>query len=207
MKSKMKQFTGVFITLLIFGGVILLFNAFMFISNPKIYGNTEEEIIKAIYNTELVNKTAEISIIDIIDKGTTRVAGFTINNEQTGVIALEKDKKGDYVYNSAEVRGGNVGNYVQWFENVYHEEGENSQECADHDHDIDESGEIAFIVVSTAGEEYEVNLKVNETHDLKGQIQAGKPTMLAFEMPDNQVAKSYNFDLDVIDEDGNNIFE
>lgn len=77
MKERIKPFIGLISVLVIFVGVIVLVNAVIFIANPKTYGNTEEEIIKAIYKTELVNKEQEaVDIIDIVDMGTTRVAGF-----------------------------------------------------------------------------------------------------------------------------------
>ncbi|MDU4889640.1 MAG: hypothetical protein E6344_03445 [Clostridium sp.] len=208
MKERIKPFIGLISVLVIFVGVIVLVNAVIFIANPKTYGNTEEEIIKAIYKTELVNKEQEaVDIIDIVDMGTTRVAGFCTSMGKTGIIEFEKDKKGKYVYAYVETYQGDIGNYVQWFNNVYPEKAPKPEEYIKEGFAIDESAQLMFIVISNGTEKYDVTLNVNETYDFNGEIQLGKPSMLSFEMPEIKGKDSYSFDLKAIDSQGNNIFE
>lgn len=207
MKSQMKQFTGVFITLLIFLGVILLVKSLMFIGDPKTYGNTEEEIIKAVYKTDQVNRDEAVNIIDIIDMGTTRAAGFCTSFEKTGIIEFQKDKKGKFGYTYGEVQTGEVGHYVQWFNNVYPEKAPKPEEHSKEGYGIDKSAQIAFIVIGNGDEKYDVSLKVNDAYDFNGEIPLGTPTMLTFKMPEIPGAESYSFDLQVIDSEGNNRFE
>lgn len=208
MKERIKPFIGLISVLVIFVGVIVLVNAVIFIANPKTYGNTEEEIIKAIYKTELVNKEQEaVDIIDIVDMGTTRVAGFCTSMSKTGVIEFEKDKKGKYVYAYAETYQGDIGNYVQWFNNVYPEKAPKPEEHMKEGFAIDESAQLMFIVIANGTEKYDVTLAVNETYEFNGEIQLDKPSMLSFEMPEIKGEDSYSFDLKAIDSQGNNIFE
>lgn len=200
MKERIKTFIGLISVLVIFVGVIVLVNAVIFIANPKTYGNTEEEIIKAIYKTELVNKEQEaVDIIDIVDMGTTRVAGFCTSMGKTGIIEFEKDKKGKYVYAYVETYQGDIGNYVQWFNNVYPEKAPKPEEYIKEGFAIDESAQLMFIVISNGTEKYDLNLNVNETYDLNGEIQLGKPSMLSFEMAEIKGKDSYSFDLKAID--------
>lgn len=207
MKKRIKPFIGLISVLVILVVVVLLVNAFTVIINPKTYGNTEEEIIKAIYKTELVNKEQEaVDVIDIVDMGTTRAVGFCTSIGKTGIIEFKKDEKGKYVYTYAEVQTGEIGNYVQWFNNVYPEKAPKPEEHINGGAIIDKSAQVVFIVIGNGKEKYDISLKVNETYDFTGEIPLGKPTMLKFEMPDT-TADGYTFALKVIDSQGNNILE
>lgn len=206
MKERIKPFIGLISVLVIFVVAVLVVNALTFISDPKIYGNTEEEIIKAIYKTELVNKEQEaVDVIDIVDMGTTRVVGFCTSMDKTGIIEFKKEKKGKFVYTYAETQQGDVGNYVQWFNNVYPEKAPKPEDHIKEGYAIDESAQIMFIVIGNGIEKYDVILDVNETYEFNGEIQSGKPSMLSFEIPKIEGADSYNFALKVLDSQGRDV--
>ena len=201
MKSLFKKYRVAFVILLICGGVI-------FLNNEKTYGNTEAEIMKAIYEMNKIDSAQEdVKVIEVIDMGTTRVAGFCTSLGKTGIIEFEKDKKGQYVYACGEIYQEEIRNYIQCFKNVYPEKATKPDEKNKDAVTKDESSQLVYIVIGNSNEKYDVTLNVNKAFDFNGEIPQGKPTMLTFKMPELQDSNSYNFDLRVIDSRGNNILK
>lgn len=201
MKSLFKKYRVAFVILLICGGVI-------FFNNEKTYGNTEAEIMKAIYEMNKIDSAQEdVKVIEVIDMGTTRVAGFCTSLGKTGIIEFEKDKKGQYVYACGEIYQEEIRNYIQCFKNVYPEKATKPDEKNKDAVTKDESSQLVYIVIGNSNEKYDVTLNVNKAFDFNGEIHQGKPIMLTFKMPELQDSNSYKFDLRVIDSRGNNILK
>lgn len=198
MKSIFKKFLAIAVVVLIVAGIVSLIN-----NNRPVYGNDTEEIKKAIYKTELVNKENEaIEIVDIIDLGDSRFAGFCTEFGKTGIIEFEANKKGSYVYKSAEVQGKEVGTYVVSAENVYPDKDPTKLENRGEGVYLDESCQYLYIIVSNASDGYDVKLDINGDN-YEGVIPKGKRTMIVFEMPQGQ--SSYTFNLKILDSQGNDI--
>lgn len=199
MKFRDKKVIGIVIAL----AVIALGAVFLLNSNKVIYGNNENEIKEAIYKTELIKSEELIDIIDVVDIGNSRFAGFCSNFGSTGIIEFEKNSRGKFEYKKAEVHGGQIGTYLAFVEDEVKENKELSKEKLKETKANEEKKNL-YIIVSDAVEGYDIKLKVNEEYNFEEVIPVGERKMIVFQMPSGE--KEYVFDLEVVDSRGNKVF-
>lgn len=200
MVANNKKIVLIFISIVAVLGILVL-NYY----NRSIYGNDEESIKKIIYNTKLINRDEEdIYIIDIIDIGDSRFAGFSTQYGRTGLVQFEANEKGNYVYTSAELTESNMGNFVVWAHNINSKIDITEYEVESHKVDSNESDKNIYIIVADGTNGYTAKLTVNSKYYFEGDIPTGHRTMLVFEMP-KTLENAYSYKLELFDLNGNKV--
>lgn len=171
---------------IIFMSTILLTISIVGCNYNEILGNTNDDILQYLYDSDLLNNIGKnnLTIIDTIYVDHSKIVGFLSDNGQ-GVIVYEENERGDYIMIDAQAQStldNNLG--VTTYRIRY-----NSN---------DDFGDKAYVVISQGGIVSSVRISINN-NTYSDLIDVNNPSIIMFKenLLENELKEmitvNYNF--------------
>ena len=150
--------------------MILGVTGYNFKQNKLINGKNENSIKKYLYST-LIPKTEDINIIDTVEIEGSKIVGF-LNNKGLGVVAFNKDKKGNYTTGRDGI--------FETIDKKYVKVSAFSVRYGD-------SSKSSYVIISDGKDVGRVELVVNDKKSYSKKVKLSEPSMVIF--TDNELSK------------------
>ncbi|MEG1312564.1 MAG: hypothetical protein RR942_11060 [Romboutsia sp.] len=146
-------------------------------SDKNVYGNTENEILQYLKESDLLDVIGKdnISIVDSIYTKNSKIVGFSCDTGQ-GVIVYDKNKKGDYVMTDAQADGVDEKSLGITTYGIHY----NSMRL--------ENANRAEIIMSNGKIVSDINVIINDKYKYSRSMDIGKPSMAMIknDLPDEK---------------------
>ncbi|GAA0220679.1 hypothetical protein [Metaclostridioides mangenotii] len=160
----------ILITIFVILIMILGVTGYYFKQNKLINGKNENSIKKYLYNT-LIPKTEDINIIDTVEIEDSKIVGF-LNNKGLGVVAFDKDKKG---------------NYTTGRDGIFETIDKKHVKVSAFSVRYGDSSKSSYVIISDGKDVGRVELVVNEKKSYSKKVKLSEPSMVIF--TDNELSK------------------
>jgi hypothetical protein len=150
--------------------MILGITGFYFKQNKVINGKNENSIKKYLYST-LIPKNEDINIIDTVEIEDSKIVGF-LNNKGHGVVAFDKDKKG---------------NYTTGRDGVFDTTDRKHVKVSAFSVRYGDSSKSSYVIISDGKDVGRVELVVNDKKSYSKKVKLNEPSMVIF--TDNELSK------------------